>query len=242
MTDIITDCAVYEDDDILVINKPQGLIVHHGAGVTSGTLYDMLINRYGNADSHFKDECRMGIVHRLDKDTSGLMVVAKNSNSYYSLIDEFKEHRVQKEYSALCYGFFNVTEGVIDTYINRSKSDRKKFSVSKTSEGKNAITHYEVVEQFEFGRKKKQYVALLKVVIETGRTHQIRVHMSSIAHPVVNDVIYSKKKTEEISSMGLMLMSASIAFNHPVTKKTMEFRLPLDDRFIKCMSVLRSIQ
>lgn len=233
---------IYEDSDILVINKPQGLIVHHGAGVTSGTLYDMLTDVYHDADIGFKEECRMGIVHRLDKDTSGLMVVAKNTLSYTSLVDAFKNHKVHKEYNALCYGFFNKTEDVIDTFIARSKADRKKFSVSKNLEGKNAITHYEVLDQFEFGKKKKQYAALLKILIETGRTHQIRVHMSSIAHPVINDPIYSKKRVDEISSLGLMLMSSLLAFEHPVTKKQMEFAIPVASRFTECIGILHGIQ
>lgn len=240
MTDDDFFKVVYEDDDILVINKNQGVVVHHGAGVESGTLYDLLIERNSNSDEHFKEECRMGIVHRLDKDTSGLMVIAKNVESYNALVEMFKNHSVHKEYSAICYGFFNKTEDTIETFISRSRSDRKKFSVNN-SEGKNAITHYEVIEQFEFGKKKKQYASYVKVAIETGRTHQIRVHMSSIGHPIVNDVIYSKKRVNEVSSLGLMLMSDMLIFTHPTSGEKMEFSLPLDKRFSLCIDTLKAI-
>ena len=185
---------LFEDDDILLINKPLGLVVHHGAGVESNTLYDYLIERYPNVSEEFKNDFRMGIVHRLDKDTTGLMVIAKNIESATNLIEQFKAHSIKKEYTALCYAFFNTLSGTIDAPIGRSKSNRKKFSVQKDGSGKNAISHYEVEDQFLYGKNNKNAIALLKVTIETGRTHQIRVHMASIGHPVVNDTVYGKNR------------------------------------------------
>lgn len=232
---------LYEDDDILLINKPLGLVVHHGAGVESNTLYDYLIERYPNVSDEFKNDFRMGIVHRLDKDTTGLMVIAKNIESATNLIEQFKAHSIKKEYTALCYAFFNTLSGTIDAPLGRSKSNRKKFSVQKDGSGKNAISHYEVEDQFLYGKNNKNAIALLKVTIETGRTHQIRVHMSSIGHPVVNDTVYGKNRWKEGEELGLMLEATSLAFDHPRTSKRLEFNLPLSERFSKAIKLIKAM-
>lgn len=232
---------LFEDDDILLINKPLGLVVHHGAGVESNTLYDYLIERYPNVSDEFKNDFRMGIVHRLDKDTTGLMVIAKNIESATNLIEQFKAHSIKKEYTALCYAFFNTLSGTIDAPLGRSKSNRKKFSVQKDGSGKNAISHYEVEDQFLYGKNNKNAIALLKVTIETGRTHQIRVHMSSIGHPVVNDTVYGKNRWKEGEELGLMLEATSLAFDHPRTSKRLEFNLPLSERFSKAIELIKAM-
>lgn len=232
---------LFEDDDILLINKPLGLVVHHGAGVESNTLYDYLIERYPNVSDEFKNDFRMGIVHRLDKDTTGLMVIAKNIESATNLIEQFKAHSIKKEYTALCYAFFNTLSGTIDAPLGRSKSNRKKFSVQKDGSGKNAISHYEVEDQFLYGKNNKNAIALLKVTIETGRTHQIRVHMSSIGHPVVNDTVYGKNRWKEGGELGLMLEATSLAFDHPRTSKRLEFNLPLSERFSKAIELIKAM-
>lgn len=232
---------LFEDDDILLINKPLGLVVHHGAGVESNTLYDYLIERYPNVSDEFKNDFRMGIVHRLDKDTTGLMVIAKNIESATNLIEQFKAHSIKKEYTALCYAFFNTLSGTIDAPLGRSKSNRKKFSVQKDGSGKNAISHYEVEDQFLYGKNNKNAIALLKVTIETGRTHQIRVHMSSIGHPVVNDTVYGKNRWKEGEELGLMLEATSLAFDHPRTSKRLEFSLPLSERFSKAIKLIKAM-
>lgn len=232
---------LFEDDDILLINKPLGLVVHHGAGVESNTLYDYLIERYPNVSDEFKNDFRMGIVHRLDKDTTGLMVIAKNIESATNLIEQFKAHSIKKEYTALCYAFFNTLSGTIDAPLGRSKSNRKKFSIQKDGSGKNAISHYEVEDQFLYGKNNKNAIALLKVTIETGRTHQIRVHMSSIGHPVVNDTVYGKNRWKEGGELGLMLEATSLAFDHPRTSKRLEFNLPLSERFLKAIELIKAM-
>lgn len=232
---------LFEDDDILLINKPLGLVVHHGAGVESNTLYDYLIERYPNVSDEFKNDFRMGIVHRLDKDTTGLMVIAKNIDSATNLIEQFKAHSIKKEYTALCYAFFNTLSGTIDAPLGRSKSNRKKFSVQKDGSGKNAISHYEVEDQFLYGKNNKNAIALLKVTIETGRTHQIRVHMSSIGHPVVNDTVYGKNRWKEGEELGLMLEATSLVFDHPRTSKRLEFNLPLSERFSKAIELIKAM-
>ena len=232
---------LFEDDDILLINKPLGLVVHHGAGVESNTLYDYLIERYPNVSDEFKIDFRMGIVHRLDKDTTGLMVIAKNIESATNLIEQFKAHSIKKEYTALCYAFFNTLSGTIDAPLGRSKSNRKKFSIQKDGSGKNAISHYEVEDQFLYGKNNKNAIALLKVTIETGRTHQIRVHMSSIGHPVVNDTVYGKNRWKEGGELGLMLEATSLAFDHPRTSKRLEFNLPLSERFLKAIELIKAM-
>lgn len=200
---------VYEDDDLMVINKPSGLVVHPGSGNKDNTLVNGLLyytNTLGGVDS-----LRPGIVHRLDKDTSGLMLVAKSNKAYDALIDDFKNKRIYREYVSLITGVFPHTKAVIDAPIGRDKDIFSKRTVSK--DGKKAITNLEVIKRY------KEYT-LVKLVLETGRTHQIRVHMAYIGYPVFNDPLYSKKKCSEF---GQFLHSKYLKFKHPVTGKVLEF-------------------
>lgn len=225
------DIIIYEDDDVVVINKPQGLVVHHGAGIESGTLYDYLLSRYNGNDDVFINDYRLGIVHRLDKDTSGLMVVAKNKESADNLIEQFKNHTIVKKYKALAFGKFKAPFGEIDAPLARSQSNRKKFAVEKKGKGREAFTSYKVEKEVLYGKNGKNAVNLVDVSIKTGRTHQIRVHLSSIGHPIVNDTVYGKNRIRDIEALGLMLEAYSLTFVHPKTKEQKAFILPLAPKF-----------
>ncbi len=212
--------VLYEDDDVLVINKPQGLVVHPGAGVSGGTLANALLYRYGDDFISDMDETRPGIVHRLDKDTSGIMVVAKNDFSLASLAEQFKDRQTKKWYLAIAKGFFTSPTAVIEKNITRDMKNRKLFSVTDNPmKGKSAKTEYKVLKQY--GKH-----ALLLIRIYTGRTHQIRVHLKSIGHPVAGDVLYSSDK-----GIPLMLHSYRLMFHHPRSNELMDFRTPLPERF-----------
>ncbi len=215
---------IYEDDDILVINKEQGMVVHPGSGVNEGTLCNALLNLYGEDFSTSDDSVRPGIVHRLDKDTSGVMVIAKNKEAHLALTKEFSEHTNEKYYCAIAKGFFSESSGYIERRIVRDKNNRKKFTVTDNkSEGKDALTKFRVISQ------NSEY-AFLILRLYTGRTHQIRVHLSSINHPVLGDPIYSRvdKKYKDAT---LMLHSLRLVIHHPRSGEKMVFRAPLPERF-----------
>lgn len=207
---------VYEDDDIIVINKEYNMVVHPGSGNKDQTLVNCLYNYLGE-DYKSLDLTRPGIVHRLDKETSGLMVVAKTEYSQQKLIKQFSKRSVCKYYYAIVKNIMSEKEGVIDKNITRDKKSRTKFTTSE-KEGKTAITEFNVIQNFSDS-------SLVNVHIITGRTHQIRVHFLSINHPVVGDSIYSRK-----TSTSLMLQSYHLEFNHPVSKKRMVFNIDLDPR------------
>ncbi|MGN1164415.1 MAG: RluA family pseudouridine synthase [Candidatus Ornithospirochaeta sp.] len=216
---------LYEDDHILVINKEQGMVVHPGSGVSSGTVANALLGLYGEDFETGEDSLRPGIVHRLDKDTSGVMVIAKTKDAHLALTEEFSNHTNEKYYLAIAKGFFTSPEGTIDKRIARDKSNRKKFAVTDNkSEGKDALTKWRVLGQG------KDY-ALLRLRIYTGRTHQIRVHLSSISHPVLGDPIYSRKDSA-YPCAGLMLHAERLVLTHPVTGERMVFRAPVPGRFL----------
>lgn len=222
---------LYEDDDILVIDKAQGMSVHPGSGCYSGTVANALLSMYGDDFSVGDDDIRPGIVHRLDKDTSGVMVIAKNDNALKRLSMEFQEHTNEKYYIAIVKGEFSMPSGEIDKRIKRDPSNRKKFTVTDNkSEGKDALTKYRVLSS-------KNGYSLLKIRIFTGRTHQIRVHLSSIAHPVLGDPIYSKKDSR-FPDATLMLNSARLTITHPVTGNRMSFSSKLPERFKRIMEAL----
>ena len=178
---------IYEDSDIIVVNKPKGMVVHPANGNPDGTLVNAIMAICKDSLSGIGGEIRPGIVHRIDKDTSGLLIVAKNDNAHVKMSEQIKNHEVKKTYIALVRGVFKENEATIDMPIGRSTSDRKKMAVNKN--GKNAITHIKVLKRFD------KYT-LLKVNIETGRTHQIRVHLSHIGYPIVGDYTYSNGKNE----------------------------------------------
>ena len=212
--------VIYEDNDIIVINKPKGLVVHPANGNPDGTLVNALIAICKDSLSGIGGEIRPGIVHRLDKDTSGIMVVAKNDKAHINLSEQIKNHEIEKTYIALVRGIVKENEATINMPIARSNKDRKKMAVIR--DGKNAITHFKVLKRFF-----NSNCTLLEVKIETGRTHQIRVHLSQIKYPVIGDAVYSNGKNEW-NIKGQCLHAKSLKFKHPSTGKEMflEAKLP----------------
>ncbi len=214
----------YEDDDLLVVNKPKGMVVHPANGNESGTLVNRLMYHCKDSLSGINGEIRPGIVHRIDKDTSGLLVVAKNDIAHEGLAVQFKEHSINRVYNAIVYGNVKNDEGDIDAPIGRHKTDRKKFCVTHQN-SKNAFTHYKVLERL------KGYT-LIEAKLKTGRTHQIRVHMQSIGHPLAGDPVYGPKNI--ITELeGQALHAGVIGFVHPVKNEYMEFSAPWSSRFEK---------
>jgi 23S rRNA pseudouridine1911/1915/1917 synthase len=217
--------VVYEDDDILVINKPSGMVVHPAPGNKEHTLVNALIN-YSKLSKR-NGEFRPGIVHRIDKDTSGLLIVAKNDKAHLFLENELKEHNIVRTYIALVNGVINHDTGKIDAPIGRSTSDRKKMEVTSKN-SKEAVTNFKVLERFK-------NVTLLELKLETGRTHQIRVHLKYIGHPVCNDPVYSNNKN--IDNYGQLLHAREITFIHPTTKEKMTFTSEPDNKFNEIMKI-----
>jgi len=210
---------VYEDEDIIIINKPSGMVVHPGNGNYSGTLVNGLMY-YTNNLSDMNGEIRPGIVHRIDKDTSGLIIVAKNNKTHEILSEYFQNKTIIRKYIALIKGELSTNTATIDAPIGRSETDRKKMAVTANN-SKNAVTHLEVLKRY------KGYT-LVKLKLDTGRTHQIRVHMSYIGHPVYNDPVYTNDKC---SDFGQFLHSYSMDFIHPTKNIEMHFEVELPDYF-----------
>ena len=212
---------IYEDNDIIVVNKPKGMVVHPANGNPDGTLVNAIMAISKNSLSGIGGKIRPGIVHRLDKDTSGIIIVAKNDKAHINLSKQIKDREVKKIYIALVKGSVNENEATIDMPIGRSTKDRKKMAVRK--DGKQAITHFKVLKRY-------LNYTLLEVKIDTGRTHQIRVHMAEIGHPVVGDIVYSKGKNE-FGVVGQMLHAKSLDFTHPTTGKKMHLEAELPQYF-----------
>ena len=213
--------VIYEDSDIVVVNKPKGMVVHPGNGNVDGTLVNAIMAKCEGSLSGIGGEIRPGIVHRIDKDTSGLLIVAKNDKAHVNLSEQIKEHKVKKTYIALVRGVVKENEATIDMPIGRNKTDRKKMAVCK--DGKNAVTHIKVLKRWE-------HYTLLQVNIETGRTHQIRVHLSYIGYPIIGDYTYSNGKNE-FGVVGQCLHAQKLEFKHPITNKIMELEAPLPEYF-----------
>ena len=222
--------VLYEDDDIIVINKPKGMVVHPANGNPDGTLVNAVMAICKDSLSGIGGEIRPGIVHRLDKDTSGVIIVAKNDKAHINLSEQIKNHTVEKTYIALVKGFVKENEATINMPIGRSTKDRKKMAVNKN--GKNAVTHFKVIERF------RNYT-LLEVKIETGRTHQIRVHLSEIGYPIVGDTTYSNGKNEW-GIEGQCLHAKSLRFKHPINGKEMFIEAPLPQYFEDVISELKN--
>ena len=212
---------LYEDNDIIVVNKPKGLVVHPANGNPDGTLVNAVMAICKDSLSGIGGEIRPGIVHRLDKDTSGAIIVAKNDKAHINMSEQIKNHEVEKTYIALVKGFVKENAATINMPIGRSTKDRKKMAVSKN--GKNAVTHFKVIERFV-------NYTLLEVKIETGRTHQIRVHLSQIGYPIVGDAVYSNGKNEW-GIEGQCLHAKSLKFKHPITGKEMFIEAPMPEYF-----------
>ncbi|MCR5809769.1 MAG: RluA family pseudouridine synthase [Clostridiales bacterium] len=232
MTDIVPQDIpldiVYQDDDIAVINKPKGMVVHPAAGNPDGTLVNAIMY-------HVKDlsgvggEMRPGIVHRIDRMTSGLLVIAKNDRAHAFLSDQLKTHSVSRVYYALCDGNFREDGGTVDAPIARSRNDRKKMAVDPA--GRNAVTHWRVLERFGD-------VTFLRLELETGRTHQIRVHMSHIKHPIVGDEVYGRARNK-LGIVGQALHAGELRLIHPSTGELMTFTAPLPEEFENALAKLR---
>lgn len=217
---------VYEDDDVIVVNKPQGMVVHPAPGHPDHTLVNALL--YHSPLSTINGEFRPGIVHRIDKDTSGLLMVAKNDLAHRLLAAQLKAKTNQREYVALVHGVIKQDAGTIDAPIGRSKKDRKKQAV--VSDGRHAVTHFKVLRRF-------RHYTLVSCRLETGRTHQIRVHMKSIGHPLAGDPLYGPRKT--LPGRGQYLHARLLGFKHPRTGKDLVFTAPLPEYFQQMLDKLK---
>lgn len=223
---------VYEDDYLLVVNKPKGMVVHPAAGNYDGTLVNALLYHCGDSLSGINGVLRPGIVHRIDKDTSGLLIVAKNDFAHAHLANQIKDHSFTREYEAVVFGNLKDDNGTVDAPIGRNPNDRKKMCVTSKN-SKNAVTHYSVIRRY------KGY-SHIKCVLETGRTHQIRVHMAYLGHPVAGDNVYGVKN-EKVSFVGQCLHARKIGFIHPKTEKYLEFSSQLPDYFSEFLTKLNNI-
>ena len=222
--------VVYEDEDLLVIDKPRGMVVHPAPGHFSGTLVNAVLAYAGDSLSSINGVCRPGIVHRIDKDTSGLLLVCKNDFSHKALAKQLQEHSITRRYHAICKGQFKETEGTIDAPIGRDEKNRKQQAINRVH-GKEAITHFRVLENL-------RDASLVECRLETGRTHQIRVHMKSIGHPLLGDPLYGPKKNP-YAIQGQALHAMVLGFVHPRSGKYMEFQAAYPEDFLKLLNSLR---
>ncbi len=221
---------VFEDDDLIIINKPQGMVVHPAPGHYSGTLVNALLFHCAGRLSDINGVIRPGIVHRIDMDTSGLMVAVKNNETHLAMAEMIAHHEVVREYRACVYGVVDADKGTIHAPIGRANNDRRKMTVCE--DGKDSITHFQVMERFRKGTD-------LLCRLETGRTHQIRAHMTYIGHPCIGDPLYAPKR-EKYGLSGQALHSTSIRFIHPRTEEVMEFHAPVPDYYERLLTTLRN--
>ena len=222
---------LYEDKDVIVLNKARGMVVHPAPGHTTGTLVNALLFHCGDELSGINGEKRPGIVHRIDKDTTGVLMVAKNNVAHQSLAEQLAHHTITRKYNAVVYQGFQEEEGTVDKPIGRNPLDRKKMAVLQRN-GRNAVTHYRVIERLGV-------FTLIEAQLETGRTHQIRVHMTAIGHPLLGDSIYGPKKAP-FRVDGQVLHARVLGFVHPTTGEYMEFEAPLPESFEKVLERLRN--
>jgi len=225
--------VVYEDSDIIIINKPKGMVVHPAPGHTTGTLVNALMYHCKDSLSSINGVLRPGIVHRIDMDTTGLLVACKNDLAHRVMSDKFKIHDITRVYTAICYNHFSEEHGTIDKPIARHKVDRKKMAIDLQN-GRNAITHYQVVQEL------KNNFSLIECRLETGRTHQIRVHMASINHPLLGDEVYGPK-SKPFKTEGQVLHAGVLGFNHPITGEYIEFKSDLPNYFTEILERLKKV-
>ena len=223
---------VYEDDDLLVVNKPKGMVVHPAPGNPDGTLVNALLYHCAGQLSGIGGAIRPGIVHRIDKDTSGLLLVAKTDAAHASLAQQIKEHSLDREYRAVICGKLKEKSGVVDAPIGRSTADRKKMCVTDKN-SKNAVTHYEVLEEFSG-------YSFVRLKLETGRTHQIRVHMAYLGHPVAGDPLYGSKDRFGMLR-GQCLHAGLIGFTHPTTRERIRLEAPLPEYFTNFLRRIKQL-
>lgn len=219
---------VYEDDHLLVVNKPKGMVVHPAPGNPDGTLVNALLWHCKGSLSGIGGEIRPGIVHRIDKDTTGSLIACKNDFAHNSIAEQLKEHSIVRKYRAICFGSLKEEEGTVDKPIGRDPNNRKKMAV--VPNGKHAVTHYRVLEHFNG-------YTYIECILETGRTHQIRVHMASIGHPLLGDEVYSNRKAP-FHLEGQTLHAMTLGFKHPHTGEYIETNAPLPDYFVHLLQIL----
>lgn len=220
---------VYEDDDLIIVNKPKNMVVHPAAGNFSGTLVNALMYHCKGCLSGINGVERPGIVHRIDKDTTGLLVVCKNDAAHRNVAEQLKEHSITRRYRAICCGVLKDDEGIVDAPIGRNPQDRKKMAINRVN-GKPAVTHYRVLERL------KGYT-YIECILETGRTHQIRVHMSSLGHPLLGDEVYGGVRSN-IKTQGQCLHAGVLGLVHPTTGEYMEWQAPLPEYFERLKDIL----
>lgn len=222
---------IFEDKDVLIVNKPKNMVVHPAPGHYEGTLVNAIMYHCHNDLSGINGVLRPGIVHRIDKDTTGSLIICKNDEAHRKIAEQLKEHSITRKYRAIVYGRISNDEGVVDAPIGRHPTDRKKMAINERN-GKPAITHYKVLERFE----KYTYI---ECQLETGRTHQIRVHMTSIGHPLLGDEVYGNAKCP-FKLEGQTLHAMTIGFIHPSTNQYVEYEAPLPEYFERLLQILRS--
>ena len=221
---------IYEDDDFLIVNKPKGMVVHPACGHLDGTLVNALLFHCKDALSGINGILRPGIVHRIDKDTSGSLIICKNDFAHRNIADQLKVHSIKRVYLGIINGRLKESEGTVDIYIDRDKNDRKKMGVCDSLHGKKAITHYKVLKEFDA-------YSLVEFTLETGRTHQIRVSMSYLNHPLLGDTVYGSPKNK-FGVEGQVLHAKTIGFMHPSKNEYVEFDAPLNPEFERLLKIL----
>ena len=221
---------IYEDDDFLIVNKPKGMVVHPACGHLNGTLVNALLFHCKDALSGINGILRPGIVHRIDKDTSGSLIICKNDFAHRNIADQLKVHSIKRVYLGIINGRLKESEGTLDIYIDRDKNDRKKMGVCDSLHGKKAVTHYKVLKEFDG-------YSLVEFTLETGRTHQIRVSMSYLNHPLLGDTVYGSPKNK-FGVEGQVLHAKTIGFMHPSKNEYVEFDAPLNPEFERLLKIL----
>ncbi|MCR4903305.1 MAG: RluA family pseudouridine synthase [Butyrivibrio sp.] len=224
---------IYEDNDVLVVNKPKDMVVHPAAGHYRDTLVNAVMYHCKDNLSGINGVMRPGIVHRIDKDTTGSIIICKNDNSHQKIADQLKEHSIKRIYHAICYGIIEEDEITVDAPIGRSTSDRKKMAINHQN-GKHAVTHVKVLKRFE-----KDKFTYVQCQLETGRTHQIRVHLSSIGHPLLGDDVYASGRNSKFKLQGQCLHAKTLGFIHPVTEEYIETDAPLPEYFSHLLEILQ---